>query len=185
MTKTIYFALALAAASLFAQDPSSQAEQQSLQKALGEAGNSPVDFIRALENHLKQYPNTTRRAELERALMKTAMDLNDDARMLLYGESVLAGDPGNVQVLQHLTTALLHKGDKASAEKALDHALHLEQVIQATYQNDKFVPGGGRTEVKRKDDHDRSLASARWVRDLAACGEQLNMRPISSKGRSR
>src|SRR5579864_1310649 len=121
MTKTIYFILALAAASLLAQEPLSQAEQQSLQRALGEAGNSPVDFIRAIENHLKQYPNTLRRAELERALMKTAMDLNDDPRMLLYGESVLAGDPDNVQVLQHLTTALLHKGDKASAEKALDH----------------------------------------------------------------
>src|ERR1700681_945996 len=154
MTKRICLALALALSSLFAQDPSSQAEQQSLQQALGEAGNSPVDFMRAIENHLKQYPNTSRRTELERALMKTAMDLNDDARMLLYGESVLVGDPDSVQVLQHLTTALLHKGDKASAEKAPDHARHLEQAIKATYKNDKFVPGGGRTEAKRKEDHD-------------------------------
>jgi thiol-disulfide isomerase/thioredoxin len=164
---TFCLVLALAAAPLFAQDPLSQAEQQSLQKALGEAGNSPVDFVRALENHLKQYPNTSRRAELERALMKTAMDLKDDARMLLYGEGVLAGDPGNVQVLQSLTTALLHKGDKASAEKALEHARRLEQIIQATYNNDKFVPGAGRTEVKRKDDHDRSLASARLLQARA------------------
>ena len=163
MTKKIYLVLALAAPSLFAQDPLSQAEQQSLQRALADAGNSPVDFARAIENHLKQYPNTPRKAELERALVKTAMDLNDDGRMLLYGESVLAGDPDNLQVLQHLTTALVHKGDKASAEKALEHARHLEQVIQATYKNDKFVPGGGRTEVKRKDDYDRSLASARLL----------------------
>jgi thiol-disulfide isomerase/thioredoxin len=167
MTKKIYLGLALAAASIFAQDPLPQAEQQSLQRALADAGNSPVDFVRAIENHLKQYPNTPRRAELERALVKTAMDLNDDGRMLLYGESVLAGDPDNVQVLQHLTTALIHKGDKASAEKALDHARHLEQVIQATYKNDKFVAGGGRTEVKRKDDYDRSLASARLLQARA------------------
>jgi len=167
MTKKIYFVLALAAASLVAQDPLSQAEQQSLQRALADAGNSPVDFERAIENHLKQYSNTPRRAELERALVKTAMDLNDDARMLRYGEGVLAGEPDNVQVLEHLTTALVHKGDNDSAEKALDHARHLEQVIQATHKNEKFVPGAGRTEGKRKDDYDRSLARARLLQARA------------------
>ena len=156
-------ALVLAVVSLRAQDASAQAEQQSLQQALGEAGASPVDVARVLENHLKIYPNSSRKPELERALLKIAIDLNDDTRTLLYGESVLASDPDNVQILEHLTTALLHKADKPSAEKALDHARHLDQVVQASFKNDKFVPGAGRTEAKRKDDYDRSLARSRLL----------------------
>ena len=47
-------------------------EQQVLRQALGEAGNSPVEFLRALEGHLKKYPATTRRDEIERAILKSS-----------------------------------------------------------------------------------------------------------------
>jgi thiol-disulfide isomerase/thioredoxin len=136
----------------------SQEEQLSLQQALGEAGNSPTEVELAIENHLKQFPNSPKRADLERALVKTAMDLNDDRRLLEYGEAVLSRDPNNLQVLEHVITALLHQGDKPNAQIALDHARHLAELIQAAYQNDKFEPGGGPEEVKRKDDFDRGRA---------------------------
>jgi thiol-disulfide isomerase/thioredoxin len=155
--------LALAALPLFAQSNLSQAEEESLQAAIGEAGNSPIDFARAVENHLKRFPNSPRRAELERALIKTAIDLNDDRRIIQFGESVLKREPDNLQVLEHVATALLHTGDKASAERALGYARHCEEIVQATYKNDKFVPGGGRDEAKRKDDFDRGLARARLL----------------------
>jgi thiol-disulfide isomerase/thioredoxin len=138
----------------------SQEEQVSLQRALGEAGNSPSEVILAIENHLKKYPNSPRRAELERALVKTAIDINDDPRLIEFGERVLSRDPNNVQVLEHVATALLHKGDKPNAQIALDHARHLEELIQATYQNDRFDPGGGPEAVKRKEDFDRGRARA-------------------------
>jgi thiol-disulfide isomerase/thioredoxin len=138
----------------------SQEEQISLQRTLGEAGNSPTELELAIENHLKQFPNSPKRAELERALVKTAIDINDDARLIQYGESVLSRDPDNMQVLEHVTTAWLHQGDKPSAQRALDHARHFADLIQATYQNDKFEPGGGPGEVRRKDDFDRGRARA-------------------------
>jgi thiol-disulfide isomerase/thioredoxin len=138
----------------------SQEEQQSLQRALSEGGNSPTELVLAIENHLKQYPNSPRRAELERALVKTAIDLNDDPRLIEFGEKVLSRDPGNMQVLEHVTTALLHQGDQPNAQRALDHARHLAYLIQVTYQNDKFQPGGGPDEVKRKEDFDRGRARA-------------------------
>jgi thiol-disulfide isomerase/thioredoxin len=155
--------LALAALPLFAQSNLSQAEEESLQAAVGEAGNSPVDFARAVENHLKRFPNSPRRAELERALIKTAIDLNDDRRIIQFGESVLKREPDNLQVLEHVATSLLHNGDKPSAERALGHARHCEEIVQATYKSDKFVPGGGRDEAKRKEDFDRGLARARLI----------------------
>ena len=119
-----------------------------------------MDFARAIENHLKRFPNSPRRAELERALIKTAIDLNDDRRIIQFGESVLTREPDNLQVLEHVATAELHTGDQASAERALAHARHCEELVQATYKNDKFVPGAGREEAKRKDEFDRARARA-------------------------
>ena len=42
-------------------------EQADLEKALSEAGASPLEYLRAIEKHLEQYPDSTRRAEMERA----------------------------------------------------------------------------------------------------------------------
>lgn len=142
-------------------------EQRSLQQALSEAGNSPVEFARALEHHLKQYPQTARRAELERALVKTAIDLNDDRITIEYGEAVLARDPDNRAFLEGVATATLRSGSKEAAGHALAQAQHLEQLIQAEYKNDKFVPGGGREVAKRKDEFDRALARVRILQARA------------------
>jgi len=131
-----------------------------LQKAINETSNSPKELLLAIENHLKQYPNSPRRADLENAAVKTAIQINDDRRLLEFGENVLSRDPNDMLVLEHLITALLHQGDKASAQRALDHARHLENLVETMYQNDKFEPGGGPEEVKRREEFDRQRASA-------------------------
>lgn len=136
----------------------SQQEQMDLQKSISEAANSPKELELAIENHLKQYPNSARRAELENALVKTAIQIDDDPRLLEFGESVLARDPNNMLLLEHLTAALVRQGGKPDAQRALDHARHLEDLVKATYENDKFEPGGGPEEVKRRDDFDRQRA---------------------------
>jgi thiol-disulfide isomerase/thioredoxin len=154
--KSLSLILIAASLQLVAQTP----EGASLKRALSEVGKSPTELVLAIENHLKEYPNSPQRSELERALVMTAMDLNDDQRLITYGERVLSRDPNNLQLLEHVTTALLHQGDQANAERALDHARHFADLIQATYQNDKFEPGGGPAEAKRKDDYDRGRARA-------------------------
>jgi len=158
--KRLAILLALAGLPLVAQVAPSPAEQQILRQALSEAGNSPVELARAIEHHLKQYPDSPQKPELERALFKTAIDLNDDRRVLLYGEDVLARDPDNRQYLQALIAALLRAGERPGVERAFTHARHLEELIRATYKDDKFVPGAGRQVAKRKDEYDRALASA-------------------------
>jgi len=60
---------------LAAQTAPSTAEQQALRQAISETGNSPIEMAHAIEHHLRQYPNSPQKAELERALMKTAIDL--------------------------------------------------------------------------------------------------------------
>ena len=102
---------------LCAQTNLSPAEQASLTRALGEAGNSPVDFMRAIEIHLKQYPNSPKRAELERALVKTAIQQNDDARVIEFGENALSQEPDDVQA-QGRGTAEVRAVPPASVRQA-------------------------------------------------------------------
>ncbi len=121
-------AVALLCASLaFAQ---ADDEQASLQKALGEAGSSQVDFIRALEIHLSRYPKTAQRAELERALVKTAIEIRDQRRVIQYGEKVLESEPVNIELLERVPRYLLGEDTKERAEKALGYARRLEETAK-------------------------------------------------------
>src|SRR5947207_3323805 len=125
MIKAFLIGLILACALTGQETPKtaemSEDEQSSLRQALGEAGNSPVDFINALESHLAKYPNTIRRAELERALVKSAIDVKDNARLIRWGEKVLAREPDDAQILERVSVGLLQQGDKAGAERALKY----------------------------------------------------------------
>jgi thiol-disulfide isomerase/thioredoxin len=157
--------LALAAASVLlnaqappqAKPPAAPAaiEDDSLRQALGEAGNSPVDFVRAIEAHLQKFPNTARRLELERALVKVSTELKDDDRIVKYGEDVLAHEPDNAQVLEHVATSLLRQGGKQNAAQALKFAKHFQDLLQAA-----TAPGSGRDEAKLKEGADRGNARA-------------------------
>ena len=161
----ILLGLAFATATLAAQD-FTQSEQSSLQQALQEAGNSPIEFVRAVEAHLQKFPNSPRKAELERALVKTSIEQRDDPRIIQYGERMLARDPDNLPVLGAVSTALLHNGDKASAERALEHARHYEQLLESAAKNDT-APRSGREEAKHKDEADRNKASAQLLQARA------------------
>jgi cytochrome c-type biogenesis protein CcmH/NrfG len=52
--------LFLLATLAFAQAPAADTEAKALSDALAEAGNSQIDFVRALENHLAKYPDSAK-----------------------------------------------------------------------------------------------------------------------------
>jgi thiol-disulfide isomerase/thioredoxin len=108
------------------------AESEQLSQALAEAGNSPVDFVRALERHLAKYPNTTRRNEIERALVKAAIEAKDDNRVIEYGERVLAREPADAQILDKVIRALLVGDARDTSERALTYAKHYEELLRLT-----------------------------------------------------
>src|SRR5947209_18645010 len=98
--KLLFFSALLLSVAAFAQKAEvSGAEQADLSRALQEAGGSQVDFIHALENHIAKYPNSARRREIERALVKAALETHDATRVAKYGTRVLENDPDNLQVL--------------------------------------------------------------------------------------
>jgi len=107
--------------------PSLEQEQRLLQQAVSEVGNSPVEFIRAAERHLRRHPNSLLRAELERAVLKAAIDSRDIRRTIEYGEKVLArGD--DAEALERVVRALLTSEDPASARRAIPYAERLQKI---------------------------------------------------------
>jgi thiol-disulfide isomerase/thioredoxin len=159
MKHLLFAILLLAASGLRAQQAAvpdlSQAEQDSLRQALAEAGNSPVDFVKALEAHLTRFPNSPRKMELLRAIIKTSTDVRDDDRIVKYGEQVLAKEPDDAQILERVSAGLLRRGDKASAERALKYVVHFREIL-LTAVNDKAA--SGRDEVKMREGTDRATA---------------------------
>ncbi len=125
-------------------------ERAALQESLGEVGSSQIDFIRALEKHLLKYPKSEQRPDLERALLKAAMEIKDQRRTLLYGEKALTSDPSNLEVLERVSRYLLVGDDRALAKRALEYAKRLEAVLrpmdnpqpgknEARYQEEKRI----------------------------------------------
>ncbi|MBM3735343.1 MAG: TlpA family protein disulfide reductase [Acidobacteria bacterium] len=125
----LFTAVAFAAAQQPPSEPE-KAEQESLSRALAEAGSSQVDFIRALELHLQRFPRTAQRPELERALAKAAIETRDGARIIKYGEEVLKTDAINLELLERVSRHLLSEDSKDRAERALGYSKKLEETAR-------------------------------------------------------
>src|SRR5439155_10224788 len=107
----------------------SETEQQALSQALSEAGASPIELVRALEAHLAKFPKSPKRDELERVLVKAAMENRDERRIIQYGERVLAREQNDVQVLDRVAHALLSSEARETSERALKYASRYEQLV--------------------------------------------------------
>jgi len=127
-------------------------EQADLEKALSEAGASPLEYLRSIEKHLQQYPNSARRAELERAATRAAIEAHDDKRIIEYGERVLARQADDLQVLEQVTRALLDGGSKETWERALKYARRYEELVRQMQRD--------RSGAQWRNETDRGLGRA-------------------------
>lgn len=135
-----------------AQTPS-DAEQQDLMRAVSESGNSSVDRIRALEAHLKKWPNTSQRGDIEQAVFKAALDVKDNARIVKYGEASLTRNAKDVVALNSVADALVALGGAENAQNAIKYSRAFEDII------DSLEPpaGGDSGAVAKQEDRDRAL----------------------------
>ena len=129
-------------------------EQEELTKALSEGASSSVDLIRVLEAHLKKYPASSHQAELVNMLAKAAIDTKDDARIIQYGQRVLATSPDDVLMLDRVANSLLAIGDKEHAEQAIRYARKFEDIIDA------LPLSTGKDAPQKQEDRDRARARA-------------------------
>ncbi len=143
------------------KDPGPPKEDQELEQTLGEAGNSPVEYARAIERHLKKYPKSARRAEMERVLAQAAIETRDKRRILQYGLPALEAGGRSPQMMDFVTRALLDKDDKESNEAALKYARLLVEILsdqrKAQLEAKEPAPARGR----RLDETEYAITRAR------------------------
>jgi thiol-disulfide isomerase/thioredoxin len=135
----------------------SEAEQEELSEALGEAGSSPIEFLRAVEKHLAKYPQSPRRPELERAAARAAVEAKDEKRIVSFGERVLERDPDDVTILERVTRSLLLSNDAQTNQRALKYARHFEELLAEIR---KQGPPDGAGKAEWQDEVDRALGRA-------------------------
>lgn len=154
----------LCAALLAAQAKLPPEEQQDLNRALAEAGTSPHEFLMALEGHLAKYPETISRWELERALVKTARDTGNAARIVKWGDAVLARESEDLGTLEAVANAHLKLGGKENAAKAAERAAQWEKAVRSLEPRDATEKIRWRTRLEL----DQGLGKALEARAEAA-----------------
>jgi thiol-disulfide isomerase/thioredoxin len=178
-------ALALCCVAALAQDekkpelPKPDTEQLELNIALADAGNSAIDFTRALENHLKKYPNSPRKLEIQRALVKSAIEAKDDTRILQYGEIVLATEPFDLQVMDRVLHLLLVNEDRETAVKAMAYATKYQMEIEKIGRQ---PPPAHFSEGQWRQEIDKGLARA-LTYEARAAGNQGKLQEAVDFGR--
>jgi len=166
-----------------AQQSAPEAENDALNAALADAGASPADFTRALENHLAKYPQTAKRAELERALVRSAIEAKDDRRILLYGEHVLDREPGDPQILDKVTRLLLAGDSREAAERALRYARRYAEQLTALRDSSQPPPGRlGKAQWREEVDRGVARALTLEARATANLGKMDDALALAERG---
>lgn len=162
---------------LHAQSP----ENEDLQKGLSETNGSPVEMVRILERHLKKYPKSAQRQDIEKTIAKAAVELRDERRIIEYGERVLKRDDSDLQILDRVTAALLSWSttNPERATRALAYARRFETLIKPLENN----PVEPREAAKHKEEIDRGLSRALLfqARALGILGKYDDAVPLARK----
>ena len=179
--KLCLITILLTSTALFAQQPpkpdSSEAEQKALADALADGNTSGVDLIRALEGFLKQYPNPGQIAEIDRVLVRAAIDQKDDRRTVQYGERVLAISQDDMLVIDRVARAYLSLGGRENAQTSLKYSRLFEQKILDA------PPPEGRDVARKQDERDRAEARALLYQSEAKIilGEKAEAETLAAK----
>ncbi len=140
-------------------------EQEALKRALGEAGNSTPDLIRAIEAHMEKFPDSAKRPEFSKALFQGAVELNDHRRIVLHGEKMLEQNPQDPAVLEAVARSLVKLGGAENARRAAKHGAMLEQVWRLTQADPDDSP---RQAIRKREERDRGVAEALLLQARAA-----------------
>lgn len=97
-------------------------QQNELNLLVAENQGSPADLIRALEAFLLKYPANPQKSSIEKQITQSAIQANDSARILQYGEKTLASPPDDLILLDRVFRILSDRSDPESTAKALAYA---------------------------------------------------------------
>lgn len=105
--------------------------EEDLRRAIESSAGSPTEFMRNLEAYLQKYPQSARRAEIDRELYKTAVEQRDRNRTIAYAERLILSNGRDVDVLTNLVSTLRERRGAGDLPKALGYAELLVKEIEA------------------------------------------------------
>ncbi len=179
--KSCWLAVLCVAAGCFAQQPEmSDQEQAHLRDVLSAGSSSAVDLIHALESHLAKYPNSPKRNDIERAIVKSAMQAKDNHRLATYGAKLLERDPDDVALLDPVCRALLFERTEEQSKAALKLSRHFETYVRTLI---KELPADAPERGRRRDELDRLLGHALLYQSMAtgSAGDQTGAAELARK----
>jgi thiol-disulfide isomerase/thioredoxin len=139
----------------FSQEPApAQAEVDSeseLQRSMQSAVGNPTQMIGALEAYLKKYPNSRRKAELERELFQLSLAASDTDRSISYGERIAAANERDAETMKALVNLLLARHAPGDLEKALGYADRLIKRVESAFSSPKPARMSETQWVDRRD----------------------------------
>jgi thiol-disulfide isomerase/thioredoxin len=111
--------------------------ESELKAAVDGAGNDRAAFVRNLEDYLKRFPATNRKAEIYRALVDAELQLRNPAKALDDAEHAVAADPQDTSMMMIAANLLEEQGDDASLVRAVAYVSRVLDRIEKTSIEDK------------------------------------------------
>lgn len=112
-------------------------EQQELQKAIEDAANDRASLVKNLEAFLKNYPQSSQRPQIYRALVEAELQLREFTRAVDYSERLTALNPEDISNTV-LTIQLLDRyGDTPGYRRAVFYCSRVMEYVARTPQTDK------------------------------------------------
>jgi thiol-disulfide isomerase/thioredoxin len=108
-----------------------------LKAAIQDAGNDRAAFVRNLEDYLRRFPDTSRKAEILRALIDANLQLREQTKALDAAERAIVADPGDTSTMMLAANLLEQQGDDAALAKAIGYITRVYDRIEKTSIEDK------------------------------------------------
>ena len=135
--------------------------EEELRQAIEGASGSEQQILINLEAYLKKFPNSSRRAEIERELYKLSLNLHDRNHAITYGEKLVAANARDLETLTTIVSLLRERKAEGDLPKALGYANQLAAQVETILTGDKPA----RVSVEQwADRKGRSLASVYLLR---------------------
>jgi thiol-disulfide isomerase/thioredoxin len=105
--------------------------EEDLRRAIELSAGSPTEFMKNLDAYLQKYPQSARRAEIDRELYKTALEQRDRNRTIAYAERLIVSNGRDVDVLTNLVSSLRERHGAGDLQRALGYAEQLVKEIES------------------------------------------------------
>lgn len=112
-------------------------EDEELRRTIEGSRGSTQHLVENLEAHLKKYPQSPRRGEIEHEIYKLAIELRDRTRVIKYAEKFVAENDRDIETLMMLVSMLRERKAEGDLPKASGYADKLIAAIENLFANNR------------------------------------------------